>query len=264
MGVIKVPRPHSQATNGTDRSLVVPRMNRSILAEVLPSAVVRMARRYLGKNDGDEYPIPLSGWYPNRLMVGPEGTPGTYSFMQTAFAPGQAFHYAEFGIYRADTALRIADLFPHATLHLFDFEDTIEVARRKLARVGDRIAFYPNSQRYNDSYNWALIKLIKSQNGTPLLDYCFLDGAHTVAIDALNFFLCDRLLKVGGYIDFDDYDWRIRGSSVDPAKVPKIAEQYTDEQIDAFQVKMIVDELVRRDVRYKEVVKEKIFQKTAA
>jgi hypothetical protein len=94
-----------------------------------------------------------------------------------------------------------------------------------------------------------------------LFDYCFIDGAHTVAIDALTYFLCDKLLKTGGYMDFDDYSWRLRGSSLDPSKIPAIAEQYTDEQIDAYQVKMIIEALVKRDVRYKEVIKDKIFRK---
>jgi hypothetical protein len=107
------------------------------------------------------------------------------------------------------------------------------------------------------------MKIIAENKGALLFDYCFLDGAHTVAIDALNFFLCDRLLKVGGYMDFDDYTWRLRGSSLDPSKIPAIAEQYTDEQMDAYQVKMIVDQLVRPDPRYQEVLKDKIFQKIA-
>jgi hypothetical protein len=40
-------------------------------------------------------------------------------------------------------------------------------------------------------------------------DYVFLDGAHTFAIDALTFFLTDRLLKIGGHFDFDDYSWKL-------------------------------------------------------
>ena len=59
-------------------------------------------------------------------------------------------------------------------------------------------------------------------------------------------------------MDFDDYNWTLRGSSLDPTKVPQIAEQYTDEQIDSCQVQMIVDELVRRDGRYRQVFKDKI------
>lgn len=70
-----------------------------------------------------------------------------------------------------------------------------------------------------------------------------------MTVDALNFFLADRLLQVGGWMDFDDYSWRLRGASLDPDKVPAISAQHTDEQIDARQVKMIVGELVRRDRR---------------
>jgi hypothetical protein len=65
-------------------------------------------------------------------------------------------------------------------------------------------------------------------------------------------------------MDFDDYTWRLRGSSLDPVKVPAIAAQYTDEQIDAQQVKMIVDHLVRPDRRYEAVLRNKVFRKVAA
>jgi hypothetical protein len=202
-------------------------------------------------------------WYPKIVLVGPEGTASTYNFMKTVFGKEQHFSYAEFGVYLADTAKNVCKIFPNATLHLFDFHNSIANAKDKLDEFENKIYYYGNTQKYNDSYNWSLMKLIRDNNGHALFDYCFLDGAHTIAIDALNFFLCDRLLRVGGYMDFDDYPWRLRGSSLDPTKIPAIAEQYTDEQIDAFQVKMIVDELVRRDVRYKEVVKDKVFQKMA-
>ena len=50
---------------------------------------------------------------------------------------------------------------------------------------------------------------------------------------------------------------------MDPSRIPETSLQYTEEQIDAYQVKMIVDTLVRRDARYREIVKDKIFQKIA-
>jgi hypothetical protein len=205
----------------------------------------------------------MSGWYPEKLAVGSEGTVATYSFMKGAFDAEQHFSFAEFGTYRADTAHHVCELFPNAAVHLFDYPNAIETAKTKLSGVKNRVFYYSNSQRYNDSYNWPLMRLIEHSKGAPIFDYCFLDGAHTVAIDALTFFLCDKLLRVGGYMDFDDYPWRLRGSSLDPSKVPEIAEQYTDEQIDAFQVKMIVNLLVRPDPRYAEVVPNKIFRKTA-
>jgi hypothetical protein len=202
-------------------------------------------------------------WYPEKVSVGPEGTAGTYNFMQTVFKSRQHFNYAEFGIYLADTAKNVCSSFPNSTLYLFDYHDLIEKAREKLSIFGNKVNYYGNTQKYNDSYNWSLINLISENAGALLFDYCFLDGAHTVAVDALNFFLCDKLLRVGGYMDFDDYGWKLKGSSLDPSRVPVIADQYTDEQIDSLQVKMIVDELVRRDARYREVVKDKIFQKIA-
>lgn len=203
----------------------------------------------------------LQNWYPETLNVGSAGTPKTYEFMKTVFTQAQHFHYAEFGFYHAATADNVCKLFPNAILHLFDYPEMIERAKPILAKYPNKIFYYANTQKYNDSYNWSLIKLLKEQNGIPFFDYCFLDGAHTFAIDALNFFLCDKLTRVGGYVDFDDYDWAIRGSSLDPSKVPVIADQYTDEQINTQQVALIVDELVKRDPRFLEVSENKIFKK---
>ncbi len=200
-------------------------------------------------------------WYPNKVRVGPQGTPGTYEFMKKVFGKEQHFTYGEFGFYQADTARNICEIFPNATLHLFDFFENIPPAKEKLGKFSNRVHFYGNSQKYNDSYNWSLIQLIIQQQNQPLFDYCFLDGAHTFAIDALNFFLCDKLTRVGGFIDFDDYGWTLRGSSLDPSKIPQILDQYTDEQIDSRQVALIIDALVKTDNRYKEVVKNKVFQK---
>lgn len=203
-------------------------------------------------------------WYPEKVLVGSEGTPGTYNFMESVFHKEKHFAYAEFGFYRADTARNICERFPNCFLYLFDFFENVDFAQEKLSVFDNKIYYYGNSRNYNDSYNWSLIKLIEKNQNQPIFDYCFLDGAHTFAIDALNFFLCDRLTRVGGYIDFDDYDWTLRGSSLDPKKIPAIADQYTDEQIDSKQVALIVDHIVRPDSRYKEIVKNKIFQKIAS
>jgi hypothetical protein len=200
-------------------------------------------------------------WYPASVRVGDRGTPGTYRFLESIYDKNDAFTYAEFGIYRADTARNVAERFPNATLYLFDFHEAISKAATKLGQFPNKIYYYGNTQRYHDSYNWNLMKIIEENPSGGLFDYCFLDGAHTFSVDALNYFLCERLLKPGGHIDFDDYEWRLRGSSLDPSKVPSIALQYTDEQIDAFQVKMIVDGLVRTSGRYEEVVQNKIFRK---
>ncbi|BDG72818.1 class I SAM-dependent methyltransferase [Roseomonas fluvialis] len=205
--------------------------------------------------------MPDKKWYPDSLKVGAQGTSSTYRFLESIYKKHDEFSYAEFGVYRGDTARNVAERFPNATLHLFDYQETIDEAIIKLSKYQNKIFYYGNSQKYHDSYNWHLGKILKNNPHTTIFDYCFLDGAHTFSIDALTYFLCDMLLKRGGHIDFDDYAWRLRGSSLDPRKVPSIAEQYTDEQIDAYQVKMIVDNIVRPSGKYREVVKNKIFQK---
>jgi hypothetical protein len=200
-------------------------------------------------------------WYPTQLTVGPDGNRTTCGFIETVFGPGEHFSYAEFGIYKADTARRICERYPNAVLHLFDFEESVRAAREKLSTFPNSIFTYGNTQKYNDSYNWSLLKLLETHPKRPIFDYCFIDGAHTFAVDGLTFYLCDRLLRVGGYMDFDDYRWRIRNSSMDPSKVPVIADQYTEEQINAFQVKMIVDILVKSDDRYEEVKENRVYRK---
>lgn len=204
--------------------------------------------------------IPELAWYPTALKVGPQGTVATYNFMQTVFKEQDCFHYAEFGFYQGATIKNVRQLFPNAIIHAFDFEDKVAVLKQEL--IGFNY-FYGNSQRYNDSYNWSLMKIIEQRGVVPFFDYVFLDGAHTVAVDALTFFLCDKLLKVGGYMDFDDYGWSIKGSSLDPEKVPEIALQYTDEQIKCRQVAMIVDLLVKTDCCYEEVIPNKVYRKIA-
>jgi len=203
----------------------------------------------------------MEKWYPDKVRVGPEGTPGTYNFMATCFEPSQHFSYAELGIYNADTALRVCQQFPNSTLYLFDFEEAVDAAEKKLDAFPNRIFYYGNTQRFNDSYNWSLLRLLQESGGKPVFDCVFLDGAHTFAVDGLSYFLCDLLLRPGGYLDFDDYRWRLRGSSLDPENIPEIAQQYTDEQIDAYQVKLIVDELVRKNENYEEVLENKVFRK---
>lgn len=204
----------------------------------------------------------VEDWYPQKLRVGPNGNKQTLGALKKLFKPKQHFSYAEFGIYNADTVWAVCENFPNASIFLFDFESTIDRARSKLAIFSNRISYYGNTQKYNDSYNWNLGKLFVDNDHKALFDYCFLDGAHTFAIDALTFFLCDKLTRVGGYIDFDDYHWTINGSgTVNPERVPEFRAQYTEEQMSTKQVALIVDALVKTDARYREIIQNKLYQK---
>jgi hypothetical protein len=172
---------------------------------------------------------------------------------------------AEIGIYEGHTSLAIAKILNGSgELHLFDYQDRIDDVKKKIERAGyNNIRTFGSSYKLLDSYNWQLAKLIE-KNDCPIYDYIFLDGAHTFAIDALTFFLADRLLKIGGYFDFDDYYWKLGTSpTLRPERFPLTAKLYTREQIDTGQVEMIVRLLVRKSGRYRELVENKVFQKTS-
>ena len=173
---------------------------------------------------------------------------------------------AEIGIYEGATSAGIAHVLAErdGELHLFDFEDRVEAVLRRLASVeGCRVVGHGNSRKIMDSYNWTLGRLLDDPE-PPKFDYVFIDGAHLWGIDALTFFLADRLLEVGGHIDFDDYIWSLAlSATMKPAVLPITAEIHTEEQIESPQVALIVERLVRRDPRYEEVVADKVFRKTA-
>jgi predicted O-methyltransferase YrrM len=182
------------------------------------------------------------------------------------FAASGCRTYAELGVYEGDTALAIATaLDSSGEVHLFDFDDRVKAVAERLRTAGyENVFTHPNSRRLLDSYNWSLMRLLEEHRG-PIFDYVFVDGAHTWAHDALAFLLVDRLLKPGGFVDFDDYRWTLRTSpSMNPGVFPEIERLYTDEQIDAAQVALVVDLLVKLDPTYEEVVPNKIFRKGAA
>jgi predicted O-methyltransferase YrrM len=180
-----------------------------------------------------------------------------------SFRESGAGIYAEIGVYEGDTTLAIAEeLAGQGEIHLFDFADKVQPVARRLKRAGhDNVVCHPNSRKIMDSYNWSLMALLR-EHGEPLFEYVFLDGAHTWAADALAFMLIDRLLKPGGWIEFDDYHWTIENSpSMNARAFPSVARLYTDEQMREPQVKLVVDLLVRPDRRYKEVEENRVFRK---
>jgi len=181
------------------------------------------------------------------------------------FAESGCRRYAEIGVYKGYTASRVAEVLGgDGEIHLFDYADRVEPVARALREAGHaNVVAHPNSRRVLDSYNWSLMRVL-AERGEDAFDYVFLDGAHTWVHDALAFALADRLLAPGGYVDFDDYRWTLRASpSMNPEAFPEVERLYTDEQIDAQQVALVVDLLVRRDARYEEVVADKVFRKRA-
>jgi predicted O-methyltransferase YrrM len=168
---------------------------------------------------------------------------------------------AEIGVGVGATSRELATILDnHGELHLFDFEGKIRELVADLGELGyHNIIGFGNTRRHWDSYNWSLIKQIERVPG-PVYDYIYLDGAHTVTHDALAFFLCDRLLKVGGCIDFDDYFWSVSKSRW------MANDRYdfmTEEQVQEQQIKLVIDTLVVPDPRYAEITPNKVYRKIA-
>lgn len=170
---------------------------------------------------------------------------------------------AEIGIFKGHTSIEFAKHFAgQGFLHLYDFSDRAETFKKTINNLGfQNVDALGCSYKLLDSYNWSLAKQLE-KHSKPIYDYIFIDGAHTWAIDGFTFYLADQLLEVGGYMDFDDYNWTLaRSPSMNPTAFPLTADLYSPAQIAAPQVKMIIDLLVRRSERYREVLENKIFQK---
>jgi len=201
-------------------------------------------------------------WYPTGKLCVNKADRET---VETFKASG-ATVFAELGIYRGHTTEAIAShLAGEGEIHLFDYEDMVQDLAGRLRASGyDNVVCHGNSRKAMDSYNWSLMKLLE-QHEQPIFDYVFIDGAHTWGVDALAFFLVDKLLRVGGHVDFDDYKWSLAISpSQNPTAFPATAKMYTPEQIAVPQVAKIVDLIVKRDERYEEIVPNKIFKKLTA
>jgi len=168
---------------------------------------------------------------------------------------------AEIGVGIGATTRELARLLDNrGELHLYDFEGKVGELIADLRGLGfENVVGFGNTRRHWDSYNWSLIKQLQ-ESGGPVYDYVYLDGAHTVLHDGLAFFLCDRLLKVGGCMDFDDYFWTVAGSKW---MADNRYEFMTEDQVAEQQIKLLIDTLVVPDERYEEVTPHKVYRKIA-
>lgn len=201
-------------------------------------------------------------WYPRLLAVPDHANQKLLTSLQSLFSEQENFEYAEIGVYEGQTCMAVAKLFPNARLSLFDYTDRLTDVEEKI-RIQDpdrRINFFSNSYKYLDSYNWSLVKLLEKKDSN-LFHFVYLDGSHTFAVDGLAFFLIDKLLAIGGHIYFDDYDWTLRNSSLDPKKLKLTRKMYTSEQIDSFQMKLVIDLFVKSNENYIEVIPNVLFKK---
>lgn len=154
------------------------------------------------------------------------------------------------------------NLKPGATAYLLDFEQKEDLILRAVQLAGREdvnVYFGGNSDLTYDSYCWTLSQMI--DQGMKV-DFAYIDGAHTLHHDGLAFALIDVLLKPGGVVCFDDYDWSIDTSiSVSSQVYDKTNEDYTKEQQRDHQVARIVRQLVRSRDDYDEIVNNFAFRK---
>jgi hypothetical protein len=176
--------------------------------------------------------------------------------------------YAEIGVDKGDGVMTACQALPSgAVLYLFDYQEAVDlVAERVRREFPDKnfvIHAIGNTHKTHDSYCWGLAKLISSHPEGPIFDYVYLDGAHELAVDGCATALVDKLLKRGGYLEFDDYNWcHAISPTVNPRLHPQTAEKFPDEQISTPHVKLIVDLLMKRDnPHYDEVVRNRTFRK---
>jgi predicted O-methyltransferase YrrM len=81
----------------------------------------------------------------------------------------------------------------------------------------------------------------RQQKPMPLIDFCFLDGAHEWDPDAVAAYFVGTLLRPGGWFVLDDLDFKLRGCQPDWEHV--FADR-SEEELDANQVRQVYDQVV--------------------
>lgn len=97
------------------------------------------------------------------------------------------------------------------------------------------------------SYNWRLMKML-DENPLPRFDLCYIDGAHQWFDDGFAFFLVDLLLNPGGWIVFDDIDWK--ASTALMLRNSKRVRRMTKEERKTAQVRKVYELLVKPHPSY--------------
>jgi predicted O-methyltransferase YrrM len=153
--------------------------------------------------------------------------------------------FCEVGIGIGATSIELCRLLAHrGEIWFFDFEDKLAELTTDLRAAGfDNFRTFGNSRRTYDSYGWTLameLRRMRERGQQAGIDFAYLDGAHTFFHDAPATVCLKEMVKPGGYLLMDDYDWTIAVSpSMRPTVNPSITRDYTDEQIELSHVEMV-------------------------
>ncbi|ORE97480.1 class I SAM-dependent methyltransferase [Aurantimonas sp. 22II-16-19i] len=167
--------------------------------------------------------------------------------------------FAEVGIGIGATSVALCRALDHrGSLWLFDFDNRVNELHADLRELGYRnVEIVGNSRRTFDSYGWTLAMLTRqARERAPegMFDFIYLDGGHVYQYDTLAAVCCKELLKSGGYLLVDDYDWTIAKSpTMRPSENPSILLDYTETQIELSHVEMICSLLLDVDPAFEAV-----------
>lgn len=176
---------------------------------------------------------------------------------------GKEPKFAEIGVGIGATTVEVCRILSNrGEVHIFDYESKVIELKADLEALGFRnIVAHGNRRLHWDSYVWSLLKVMDA-NGCEFFDYVYLDGAHTVFHDLSAYLVAKRLLKVGGFLDLDDYYWSWAISpTMNPDKCPWIRDFMTPEQLQVSHVQIIVESFIEQDVEFEVVVARKVFRK---
>ncbi len=166
---------------------------------------------------------------------------------------------AEIGVGIGATSLELCRVLQHqGMIYFFDFADKLTALDADLRREGfTNFRMVGNERKTFASYAWELAKFLlerRKQSCVRLFDFVFLDGAHYLHHDAPAAVILKDLLKPGGYILFDDYDWSIAISpTVNPSKNPRILHDFSQEQITTPHVRLVCELFFDPDLGFRKV-----------
>ena len=159
--------------------------------------------------------------------------------------------FAEIGIGVGATAVEAVKLLSaEDSYYMFSFESDVNELKEDLLKLDlqcKNIYAMGNTAKPGDSYSWTLAKLLLDSK-KELFDLVYLDGAHAFIHDSSACCVLKKLTKVGGFIIFDDIDWcHAKSPTANPEVKPETLTNYTMEQINTCQVKMVVDIFMQND-----------------
>ena len=129
---------------------------------------------------------------------------------------GNSLHCLEVGAYEGRSALYILDNFVGtAKLTVIDQFNNNIIKRRYL----HNISTHPKSNQVDTIIGLSFIELSKLYEQQMQFDFIYIDAGKSAGDNLGNLMLAERILKVGGIMIVDDYQW---DSLPDPKHCPKL------------------------------------------